>query len=147
MLGVGVTSFVQRQWTKSQQAVVTTTPTSTVATSTIQTAPTAPTWRWIFTPQGENSAGVPQTQVTLVASTGQQYEVGIAQGNCFVAEKTAWGIPSGQQTGAICYFAGAGDEFGVFTEGNVLVLKKGIIEEGNAETPGVRGNFVTMQTL
>lgn len=102
---------------------------------------------WSFQNVGtEEDTGAPMTAVTLRAD-GAPYSVGTYQGDCSVIEGTSWELQDNELSGVICWFAGGGTEIGVFREDGELVVKKGELDEGSAETPGVRGNFQALIEL
>lgn len=107
----------------------------------------APQFSWQFAEEGEDEAtGAPMTSVTLIVD-GEARALGTFMGSCLVVDGTSWELVESELTGAICYFAGGGDELGVFAEGDGYVVKKGIVEEGSAEVPGFRGDFETILSL
>jgi|SRR3989344_1254172 len=87
-----------------------------------------------------------QTYVSLV-TMGNEYRIGTFDGSCFVIEESSWTLVENEKSGVICWWAGGGSEIGVFDEGGKLVLKQGSLEEGDAETPGFRGDFQTFLEL
>ncbi len=116
-------------------------------------ADTLPPLTWIFTEAlPDESLSMPRTAVAL--------KVGCAEGQAGCVERT---IPAGtfaglcavierpesanELTGVLCWFAGAGDEIGVFEHDGALLLQRGEIAEPTAESDGFRGNFVTITTL
>ncbi len=105
------------------------------------------TFEWAFSeiaPSAET--GIPQTAVTLTIN-GQAYPVGTHDGSCAKIDGTSWKLLPGEIDGAICWFAGGGTEIGVFDEQGHVVVKKGALDEGNAEVAGSRGTFQTLFTL
>lgn len=97
---------------------------------------------WVFVDRGvERESGAPTTNVS-VKFGGVEKQLGIYVGNCFAIAGSAWELMPGEVSGAICYWAGGGKEIGIFEEGGTLVIKEGEIEEGTAEEPGFRGNFL-----
>jgi len=106
----------------------------------------AQTYDWEFKDLGEDSTGMPTTEVTLT-SNGTIYRLGTYSGSCAVIEGSSWSLQTGEKSGVICWWAGGGEELGVFEENGALVVKKGQLDEGNAETPGFRGNFQTLVEL
>jgi hypothetical protein len=54
---------------------------------------------------------------------------------------------AGEISGVLCWWAGSGDEIGIFKEGNGYVVKVGSQDEGDAESPGFRGDFKTVMNL
>lgn len=108
-----------------------------------------PSLSWEFAPAGGDPAtGAPLTKVTLVAD-GEARELGTATGSCSIVDGsgTSWSLSEGEVTGVICYFAGGGEEFGVFYDAGAYVVKKGVIEEGSAEEPGLRGQYEALFTI
>lgn len=107
------------------------------------TEPLREEFAWSFVDRGVDAeAGVPKTDVAL-RIRGIDIPLGTYEGNCFSIAGSQWPLLQGEVAGAICYFAGGGTEIGVFEEAGQLVLKKGVVEEGDAENPGFRGNFET----
>ncbi len=122
------------------------TPTTDVSSSTTQN--TGPgELRWDITDTGTTSPnGAPLTSVTLYAS-GTSHDLGTFEGSCSEINGTSWQLLQNETAGVICYFAGGGTELGIFAENNTFTLKKGDVSEGDAETPGTRGNFMTVTQL
>lgn len=106
-------------------------------------------YAWTFTTLGEDEGtGAPRVQVRVTDNvTGRTYDAGTSLGGCFVAEDTPWGLIDGAESAAICYFAGGGDEYGIFRDGDQVLLRKGTVEEGTAETEGMRGDFQTVTAI
>lgn len=107
-----------------------------------------PKFEWEFSPAGGDPVtGAFKTSVVLLVE-GEQHELGMYSGSCSVlGGDFSWERAPGEVTGVICYFAGAGDELGVFYENGDYVVKKGVIEEGSEETPSFRGNYETLFAL
>lgn len=104
-------------------------------------------YEWSFQNMGtEEDTGASITAVTLRAD-GVTHEIGTYQGDCFVIEGSDWEYQEHEVSGAICWFAGGGSEIGVFNENGSRVVKVGDLDEGSAETAGVRGNFRTVVEL
>lgn len=53
----------------------------------------------------------------------------------------------GEISGVLCWWGGAGQELGIFSEGDTYLLKQGYQDEGDAESPGFRGDFKVKQQL
>lgn len=106
------------------------------------------TFEWRFTEvlDGSGTAGAVQTTVTLVAG-GAEHEIGTFDGSCFDIKESSWTLQEGELAGAICWWAGGGNEVGVFRDRGETVVKVGQLDEGTAETPGFRGNFETVLTI
>lgn len=106
----------------------------------------APHFGWEFEDVGADDTGIPATNVTLSTET-KQYKLGKQPGTCFTIEGSNWQFLENEKSGAICWFAGAGVEFGVFKEGETYILKSGPLEEPSEESPGIRGNFTVITTI
>jgi hypothetical protein len=102
---------------------------------------------WTFTPAGEDATtNAQKTQVT-VTWDGTAHDAGTYLGSCAEIDGTNGSLDENQVSGALCWFAGAGDEIGVFNEGGKYVIKYGEQQEPSAEAQGFRGNFKTIITL
>ncbi len=129
---------------KEAVAPTTETPTETTQDTTSEKM-IAP--KWTFIDKGEDAqTGAPMTQVS-VTFAGTTRDLGVHQGSCSTIEGSSWTLVDGELSGAICWFAGGGVEFGIFKEGNNYVVKQGDLDEGSAEDPGLRGNFRTLVTF
>jgi hypothetical protein len=95
---------------------------------------------WEFKDQGEKD-GIPQTQVSFNGKV-----VGTYAGSCseMGAEST---LLAGELSAVTCWYAGGGKEIGMFAnEGGGYDIMEGDVDEGSAEEPGMRGNFVVKFT-
>ncbi len=102
---------------------------------------------WTFDSLPEDSAtGAPMTKVT-VTWDGTTHDAGTYQGSCAEIDGSNGTLQDAQVSGALCWWAGAGDEIGVFAENATFVLKHGEQQEPSAEAQGFRGNFKTLKTL
>ncbi|MBP9757871.1 MAG: hypothetical protein KBD06_04685 [Candidatus Pacebacteria bacterium] len=102
---------------------------------------------WKFEKVGEDTAtGAEQTKVTVVWD-GKSHDAGTYMGSCAELDGSTGTLSEGEVSGALCWFAGAGDEIGVFNENGIFVLKHGEQQEPSAEAQGFRGNFKTLLTL
>ncbi len=108
------------------------------------TEPLRQEFTWSFIDRGVDAeTSVPKTDVALRVA-GVDVPLGTFDGTCTAIAGSAWPFLANEVSGAICYFAGGGKEIGVFEEGGKLVLKVGDVDEGDAEHPGTRSNFVTL---
>lgn len=116
-------------------------------------ADAVPPLSWIFTEAlPDESLSMPRTQVGLKVGCAMNQtgcmerivDAGTFAGLCSIIEHPE---SPNELTGVLCWFAGAGDEIGVFERNGVLELQRGEIAEPTAETDGFRGNFVTITTL
>lgn len=133
------------------EQMATSTPTTDAATTTgAQAKLVAHEYAWTFTELPVDAAddtGVPKTTVSLSVDGGEPREVGTYEGSCFEIEGSSWQYLDGEYAGAICYFAGGGTEVGIFEENNTMVVKQGVVDEGSAEVPGMRGDFKTLFSI
>jgi hypothetical protein len=108
------------------------------AATTTADAVVHPTFSWRF--QTNESEGLPpSTQVALITG-GKAYDAGAYAGSC--AEIAPENLLPGEVSGVLCWYAGGGDEIGVFRdEDNNYFLLHGFQEEGTAESDGFRGDF------
>lgn len=98
---------------------------------------------WEFR-ESEEKDDVPQTRVSLVHE-GKPTIIGTYAGSCSAI--AAKDLQANQVSGALCWYAGRGDEIGVFREGNKYVVKAGVQEESTVDSEGFRGNFKTVLNL
>lgn len=99
---------------------------------------------WAFTDAGETD-NIPYTNVS-VTLYGTPHDLGKYQGSCSEVGASGGidgkGLLAGELSAAQCYFAGGGDEIGVFAnEDGGLDVMAGQLGEGDAENPPFRGNF------
>ncbi|TSC86542.1 MAG: hypothetical protein G01um10148_528 [Parcubacteria group bacterium Gr01-1014_8] len=102
---------------------------------------------WVIEAAGEDPESAAPLSSVAIKRGAKTYELGTYAGSCFEIDNVSWKLYEGELTGVICWFAGGGEELGVFGEGSWLVVKRGQLDEGSAETPGVRGNFKQILVL
>lgn len=97
----------------------------------------APKVSWELAPTG--SAGQVKTTVTLVTATGSRKEVGVFDGTCI--EIGTNNLLQDEVSGVLCWEGDAGNELGVFAEGDGFVVKRVVVTspaggayEGSYET-------------
>lgn len=117
----------------------TTEPTDQSSNTEVATTTQTQSYAWTFNDKGEDASGMPSTEVSLNGKV-----VGTYSGRCSVIKDTSWKLLDGEKDGVICWWAGGGDEIGVFEGG---IVKTGDLSEGDAETAGTRGNFKTLFTI
>lgn len=108
----------------------------------VRQSDSAPDVSWAFqekTP--EPTTGTPVVQVTATIN-GTEYDAGTYNGSCIEIEKA--NLPNNETAGIVCWWAGSGDEVGVFMEDGKLIVKHGEIQEGDESTLPSRGNFTTL---
>ena len=105
--------------------------------------PVAPRVVWESAVVREDAFGMPVSEVHATIA-GTRYDMGTAEGTC--AEMTE-NLLINEASAYVCWFAGAGTEFGLFERGGTVTLEKGVIEEGSAEVEGYRGDFTIIHTI
>jgi hypothetical protein len=106
---------------------------------TATTTAAQPTFSWRFETKNSEGGLPPSTQVALFAG-GNAYDAGTYAGSC--SEIAAANLLAGEVSGVLCWYAGGGDEIGVFRdENNNYFLLHGTQDEGTAEGGGSRGDF------
>lgn len=105
---------------------------------------------WRLADAGEID-GIPQTSVTAIIN-GTEHAAGTYAGSCSEIGASGGvdgkGLLAGELSAVQCWYAGGGDEIGVFAnEGGGYDIMVGALDEGSAETPGVRGGFEIKTTV
>lgn len=100
--------------------------------------------QWSFTSAGEVDA-MPYTNVAVTVD-GKTYDMGKFVGSCAEIGASGGidgkGLLAGELSAAQCYFAGGGQEIGVFAhEDGGYQIMVGQLDEGSAEIPAFRGDF------
>ena len=93
-------------------------------------------WKFSYTDSTED--GLPRTDIALI-SNGDIYDVGAHAGSCSQIEPK--NLLPNEVSAVLCWWAGGGDELGVFKEGAQYVVKQGTQDEGTDEELGSRGGF------
>jgi hypothetical protein len=127
-------------------APVTSTPISETGAITASSTATQTThhvtWRLTDAGMGENSDPHVRVEVTVDEKTTY---VNTYQGDCHELGKDGGidgsGFLPGEISAVQCWWAGGGDEIGVFTSGTSTVIKHGELDEGTSNSPFFRGNF------
>lgn len=105
---------------------------------------------WLLEKAGEDSeTGAPLTRVKVdfKGEIKKGYDAGVYAGNCFEIAKSEWELLENEISGVICWWAGGGDEIGIFKEDDKLVGKHGTLGAGSPATedepaiPNFRGGF------
>lgn len=86
----------------------------------------APALSWSFTTEDADGIDAPKTTVFLQMDT-QKYTVGTYAGTCFDRPREEMG--DGEISGVRCWWAGGGDDVGVFSEQGKMVLKQRVLDE------------------
>jgi hypothetical protein len=106
----------------------------------------AVTWKF-DTVSAATDDGMPQKTKVTVTWDGTSHDAGIYEGTCAEIDGSNGTLSDGEVSGALCWFAGAGDEIGVFEEGAGFVLKHGEQQEPAGEGGAFRGNFKVLMSL
>lgn len=89
----------------------------------------------------EPTTGAPVVQVTVTIDD-TEYDAGTYNGSCIEIDKE--NLSDDEVAGIVCWWAGFGDEVGVFVEDDTIVVKHGEIQEGDEGAAPFRGNFTTL---
>jgi hypothetical protein len=135
---VGTIAFMQRDTEEPQsdspELAVTSTP----------QAPKERTFSWRFEVREAEGGLSPSTHVALITG-GNIYDLGRYAGSCSEIKKE--NLLPDEVAGVLCWWAGGGDEIGVFNEGGRYIVKQGVQDEGTSEGGGSRGQFQELVTL
>lgn len=101
-------------------------------------------FKWKFETEESSNVEAAKTKVTLNFQ-GKDYDAGRFDGSC--SEIAAENLLPDEVSGVLCWFAGFGDEIGIFVEENQMILKHGEQSGGTEGEEGFRGNFVEVFTL
>ncbi|MBC7836274.1 hypothetical protein H7X87_00645 [Acetobacteraceae bacterium] len=116
----------------------------TASTQTATSTSSENSWSFKEADSSDVATGAPMTTVVLTRG-GREYTVGTYVGSC--SEISESGLQESEVSGVVCWFAGGGNEIGVFSENGTYVVKVGDVDEGSAEEGGFRGNFKTIFPL
>lgn len=101
--------------------------------------------KWTFEDKGTNAAtGIPSTGVS-VNILQNTFAVGTYDGTCVVREDSS--LETNELTGVLCWYAGVGDEIGVYKAEGKLIIKHREVQEGTAEAPGFKGAFKSLLSI
>lgn len=109
-----------------------------------QAEPEARTFAWRFATVEAEGDLPPRTDVALITG-GDTYNLGSYPGTC--AEIAPETLLPGEVAGVLCWWAGSGDEIGVFRAGDAYVVRRGFQEEPTAESEGYRGGFSDLAAI
>jgi hypothetical protein len=112
------------------------------ATQTASSTEPAFTWRLSY--HESNDENPPRTDVALIAGT-DVYDIGSYPGSC--SEIAPAQRLEGEVSAVLCWWAGGGDELGVFKENGKYVVKLGAQDEPTDESQGFRGDFKQLLVL
>ncbi len=104
---------------------------------------------WKIEPLGVDGPG--KSEVTAIIN-GKEHLIGTYEGTCAEIGSGASAVSDlltadGEVAGVTCYYAGGGDEIGIFKTDTGLEVRVGEIAEPTAESPSFRGNFTTKLDL
>ncbi|MES2014359.1 MAG: hypothetical protein V4437_00900 [Patescibacteria group bacterium] len=148
--GIGYVALKPQMTQNAQESVAANTNTSanTNTTPSQENRIKEPVISWKFEAAAEKD-NVPYTNVSVTVN-GTAHAVGSFQGSCSQVGASGGvdgkGLLAGELSAAQCWFAGGGDEVGVFaTEDGGLEVMTGVLSEGEEGAGVVRGNF-TIET-
>ena len=104
------------------------------------TPTTSPDIRWTYDSKYSDDTD-PTTQVT-VQIDGKKHDVGTYPGSCFEREELEKNMS--EIASIRCWWAGSGDDIGVFLEQGQYYIKHRGLDEGNAEEKAFIGEFQTL---
>lgn len=111
---------------------------------TVAEEPAPVQYSWGFAEAGtDENSQAPLTRVTLIAD-GVSYDAGLYSGSCFEMERSPLALLPNEIAAVVCWFAGGGNEIGLFDENGRTVVKVGFVDEGSAEVPPFRGDFTAL---
>lgn len=90
-----------------------------------------------------------ETEIKIQINGAEKY-VGKFNGSCAnidTISSSGWSLLENEISAVICWFAGGGEEFGLFKENDKLFIKRGQLDEGSAEVEPFRGNFETIMKI
>ena len=96
---------------------------------------------WKIEELGEDQDLAPLSFLELEVK-GKIYDLGNFRGNCFVIEESEWELLENELSGVICWWAGGGEEVGLFEKNGALEIWKGKLEEGGEDGGTFRGDFL-----
>lgn len=104
---------------------------------------------WQFEDNGYDETTLANTTTVYLHTAGRTYDAGTYNGSCWVIGEGNTTEPlENEISGVQCWFAGGGDEVGVFAEKGRYVVKHGELGEPQGDgTPPFRGNFTAIFAL
>ncbi len=113
---------------------------------------TEPAYTWDIVESAPDAQGLPRTTVGIKVNNGVSQVVGTYLGSCHELAAGEVGVLSekadaNEISRVQCWFAGSGDEIGLFKGDDKTLVKVGELGEGTADEPAFRGNFKTVLTL
>lgn len=101
--------------------------------------------QWSYEDLGTNKeTWAPSTKVTVTID-GKSYNAGTYTGSC--APRSHDGIAKNEVSAISCWWAGGGDDIGVFNANGKMTIQHRTVDEGTAEEGGIIGNFETVISL
>jgi hypothetical protein len=93
---------------------------------------------WTYQTVENKDTGEVKTRVFLLTPT-KKYDVGSYAGTC--TQMKSSNLIEGEVSAVLCWYAGFGDEIGVFRDKTGYTVKHGEVQEGSAGDKGFRGNY------
>jgi hypothetical protein len=94
---------------------------------------------WTYQTVENRDTGEIKTKVFLNTKS-KKYDTGTYAGTCTQIKSS--NLVEGEVSAVLCWYAGFGDEIGVFKDPQGYTIKHGEVQEGSGEDKGFRGNFV-----
>ncbi len=119
---------------------------ATAQTPIAQSVTQTPKIAWSFEKKGNDASTDAQITKVTVDINGKKYDAGTYNASC--GELAAANLSKNEISGVLCWWAGFGDEVGVFKENKNLEIKHREIQEGSAEVPtGTMTEFKTILSI
>lgn len=149
ILGAGILSVAFFYMQKKDVRQTESTLTTEIAAQTETKDSKSIDFDWTIEELGENEDFIPIASIKLniTGAANQRYDLGNFSGNCFEIHGSNWERLKNEISGVICWWAGGGEEIGVFEENGRLEIKKGVLEEGGPDAENLRGNFKTISPV
>jgi hypothetical protein len=107
--------------------------------NTVMESKHADGFAWTYQTVENKDTGEIKTRVFL--NTGsKKYDTGSYAGTCSQIKSS--NLIEGEVSAVLCWYAGFGDEIGIFKDSHGYTIKHGEVQEGSGEDKGFRGNFV-----
>ena len=133
--------YVYIQTPSDSEETIHSADTALTITEPVVIPPASPSIKWDFKTNDDDLS--PKTSVSLFVDE-KSYEIGTYSGYCTEIVNTEGALLPNEKSAVLCWWAGSGDEIGVFEENGKLVVKAGLQEEGDSDYAGFRGDFTTL---
>ncbi len=100
---------------------------------------------WSYEDMGTNKDTWATSTKVTVTVWDKSYNVGTYAGSC--APRSHDGFGKDEVSGITCWWAGGGDDIGVFNTDGKVTIQHRTLDEGTAESSGIIGNFETVISI